>query len=682
MKKSYPYINDNNFLLEIDKERLLEQYVKIIILNWDENPIKEVQGIITSGSLSLNGKSSLRRTGNLSAVIDKSLSSITDANNLFSINKKIYLEIGLKNNTNKYNNYPIIWFPQGTFIITGCNLSHSTSGINITIQIKDKMCLLNGECGGTITASTQLDRYDTIDENGNWVVSQPTISQIIRELVNHFGGEQLGKILISDIDERIKCAMRWIGSEPVYWYKDGQGSSFLTTDYSIASTHSGYKTYSYGDDLGYIYSDFIYNGDLIADAGNNVCTILDKIVTYLGGNFEYFYDINGNFIFQEIKNYLNTTQATIELDKMENSDYILDITKGKSVYDFTNSPIITAVTNNPQYNNIKNDYVVWGIRQNAEGIKIPIRYHLAIDTKPEIGNFYQVFFYNDPDDGLTKAKMPIRYNSYEAIEKNKGAAGVFYQDVSTGKIYIWSNNTYEEIDNSEFVTIKTTDWRSELYLQGVAAEPLGLDSNYYYAELEAEWPKLYNLKAIEKIDEDDNIYYEGAFYEDVVKYPTDIDYFLDFIDTTSKVSQFNINNIGRRSIVENKDDFNCVFEQEILDYVIIEIGDGAAEKREECEKRGQEYIQVDSGIYSMLATGGIHNSCFDEVKNLLWTNTDYNNSISITAIPIFHLEPNIRITVNSDEDDIHGDFIINTISVPLAINGTMSISATKVIAKL
>jgi hypothetical protein len=33
-------------------------------------------------------------------------------------------------------------------------------------SFKDKMCLLNGEMGGIIQASTQLDQYDTIDETG------------------------------------------------------------------------------------------------------------------------------------------------------------------------------------------------------------------------------------------------------------------------------------------------------------------------------------------------------------------------------------------------------------------------------------------------------------------------------------------------------------------------------------
>ena len=61
-----------------------------------------------------------------------------------------------------------------------------------------------------------------------------------------------------------------------------------------------------------------------------------------------------------------------------------------------------------------------------------------------------------------------------------------------------SAQQYEYLEaNSTFslVKVQTTDWRSELYLQGAAAEPLGLDSNYYYAELSAEWPKLYDLRA-------------------------------------------------------------------------------------------------------------------------------------------------------------------------------------------
>ena len=43
-------------------------------------------------------------------------------------------------------------------------------------------------------------------------------------------------------------------------------------------------------------TDLIYPQDLIANAGDSVVTILDKIKNFLG-DFEYFYDIDGQFIF-------------------------------------------------------------------------------------------------------------------------------------------------------------------------------------------------------------------------------------------------------------------------------------------------------------------------------------------------------------------------------------------------
>ena len=65
MKKSYPYLNDKEFLREFDKNRLKKQYVQITLLNWDEEPLQEIQGIASAGSISINGNSSVRRTCSL-----------------------------------------------------------------------------------------------------------------------------------------------------------------------------------------------------------------------------------------------------------------------------------------------------------------------------------------------------------------------------------------------------------------------------------------------------------------------------------------------------------------------------------------------------------------------------------------------------------------------------------------
>jgi hypothetical protein len=53
----------------------------------------------------------------------------------------------------------------------------------------------------------------------------------------------------------------------------------------------------YGMTVGYRLTDLTYAGDLILNVGENVTTLLDKIVQMLG-DYEYFFDLNGDFWFQ------------------------------------------------------------------------------------------------------------------------------------------------------------------------------------------------------------------------------------------------------------------------------------------------------------------------------------------------------------------------------------------------
>jgi hypothetical protein len=507
------------------------------------------------------------------------------------------------------------------------------------MQLKDKMCLLNGDVGGVIPASVVFNEREDIDEKGNTIIVQPTIYQIIQEVVNHFGGEQLGKILISDVPLRIKQVMKWTGTSPLYGKEivDEQSSkkywSFTLTP--PPEGEKGYIEYPSGRDIGYIYTDFIYLGELIANAGDSVCTVLDKIKNALG-NFEYFYDIEGNFVFREIKNYLNTTEATTLLEQINNnSEYLIDITRGKSVYSFNDGILVTSYSNSPQFNNIKNDFVVWGLRQSVDGLKLPIRFHLAIDEKPTVGDLYEVVFYED-ETGLKKVRRPVE-------------------------------------GDTDIKTVKATDWRSQLYLQGVYSERYAVDSNYYYTELNNEWLKVYDLV-------------NQSFWPDKKANPYEMDFFLDFIDTSAAVGEFSVKNIGRRTKVVNDDSINCLFEPKIPDVIIIksrsmEEGDEDPNIKE-AQDKGQSWSRVSSEIYDKLALGGTYNSAYNLIKDLLYQYTNYNETIQIQSIPIFHLEPNTRIEVRDIESGINGDYMIKNMSIPLSVNGTMSLSAIKALAKI
>ena len=94
-----------------------------------------------------------------------------------------------------------------------------------------------------------------------------------------------------------------------------------------------------------------------------------------------------------------------------------------AINDNLNTPLAIGLL----FNMIKNDYIVWGLRKTTNGNTLPIRYHLAIDSKPKIGNTYQVFNYIDDLDGLEKCKCAIPYSSYEILIAHPGAVLTYYQ---------------------------------------------------------------------------------------------------------------------------------------------------------------------------------------------------------------------------------------------------------------
>ena len=71
MIKNYPYLKDTPFLNKIYGQHNKTVYVNINILSWEERKLAEVQGQVISGTISVNGDSTIRRTANLSIKCDK-----------------------------------------------------------------------------------------------------------------------------------------------------------------------------------------------------------------------------------------------------------------------------------------------------------------------------------------------------------------------------------------------------------------------------------------------------------------------------------------------------------------------------------------------------------------------------------------------------------------------------------
>ena len=466
MRKFYPYLEESyypNLNEEYEKQQFLyslnkivnqKQYVKITLLDWEENPIKEIDGIISSGSINKDGNSTVRRSCSLACSVDGGVYNIDNIEMDFSLNKKVFIEIGIENVTNKYLEYPILWFPQGVFYINSFSVNSSTSSaVNLNLSLKDKMCLLNGDIAGQLPATIQFDTMTTQLADGSVTEQKVLYYNIITELLNHWGGEDLNNIIIQDIPLRIRKVVQWWGENPIYLKQGGFDTIDIddidTNSYNISieepADKENWSEYSKGDDIGYVYSDFVPVDEIVGAAGSTICSVLDTIKNQLG-NYEYFYDVFGIFHFREIKNYLNETQAStilqesgnmgrhinlregqFLLDKGSETQYLIETIVPKTVYNFDSNENLTSISVTPNYSNIKNDFIIDGIKPSTQSdAEYSLRYRCVIDEKPEILGtdnnnrpYYGVF------DNLIYYTYPEEYEGTIIAETNK--LGCFYE---------------------------------------------------------------------------------------------------------------------------------------------------------------------------------------------------------------------------------------------------------------
>lgn len=521
---------DKEFLKELDKSRTKTKYARVTALTWDELPIQSIEGRVTQGSINLDGASAVRRTCSLSMVVE----DVDVSNYYWGLNTKFKLEVGIKNNVNPA--FPeIIWFPQGIYLITSFSSALSVNNFTLSLQGKDKMSLLNGDIGGSITAQTQFDSWEE-ERNNEWVIKKYPIKQIIRDAVHQYGGEPFHNIIINDLDEMGLELLEYRYDDPMFLIrelenneyiqgtlnadteftlkngsittigaKDDDGNYIHTFDLLVDTLtddnpeptvfYSDGKAYcvakiEYGDTAGYRATDLIYPSDLIGNVGESLTSVLDKIKNMLG-EFEYFYDLEGRFTFQKKRHYLDSVWSPIGEDK-----YIKDMAQNSAeTYMFSGNELITAFNNAPNLNNIKNDFSVWGVRKGAGGADNPIHIRYAIDEKPV---YYKSY------DGIAYCTKP-GYDQEVAWQE------IIYQ---MQKDY----RKYNHSDEFEVTIIANNPPISELNFKGYTTGRTGYE--IYYVDLEGFWRQLYYPQYAY---ENQMVKYEGklsGLYEELAKYET------------------------------------------------------------------------------------------------------------------------------------------------------------------
>lgn len=309
------FLNDRTFLLKVNRHKIKRYHAAIMCLDFEtEKPIARLEGKVVSGSINVSASSPTRRTANFSLIFDSQTYNITEITNLISIDKKISLSIGIDNpfyHLDEYRKYgDVLWFKQGVFIIRTASSSISTSSMSVSIQLADKMCLLDGTCGGTLPAAVAFHENVVKTGEEDYTIENPIISQIIRECVHHFGGEHFTRISVEDVPSVGRIVVRYNGDTPIRFatedidptrpwlgYKRAEGGSFIISP-NVPAGDNFKEVYTKGDNIGYKETPLTYPGELILKGGSKVTNVLDEIVKALG-NYEYFYDVEGIFHFKK-----------------------------------------------------------------------------------------------------------------------------------------------------------------------------------------------------------------------------------------------------------------------------------------------------------------------------------------------------------------------------------------------
>lgn len=742
-------IYPKEFLEQLDRQHNKITYARITALSFDEKPLQEIEGNITSGSISLDGASAIRRTCQISMVTN----DIDIGDYYWTLKTKFKLAIGVENHID--NNYPdIIWFEQGIYIITSFNSSYNTNSYTINISGKDKMCLLNGEIAGSISSSVDFGTIEQEYSKGVWKKIKLPVKDIIREMVHTYAGEPFHNIIINDLETYGMTLQEYRYSDPMFLLREvgknnyfqgfidqnvevlwngvpktlaelndkNSGFNFETLQEDFVAPPErdtvrwpvepggGQSQYQctiakidYGETAGYTEGNLVYPDELIANIGESITSVLDKIKNFLG-EFEYFYNIQGQFIFQKKKSYVSTDWSPIKKDS-ENKTYIEDLRANEGIaYNFSGSEFFTAFNNTPNIVNLKNDFTVWGTRKETNGDSLPIHMRYALDDKPTQYTIIEV-----ADDELTDYNIINHMNLKGQKSITYVASDVYDAEKNENSIYCdWRELIYRmALDYNKYNHLD--DFETKVAAANPQLYPIGKTGyEQYYIDLQGFWRQLYypflptdisELK--DKIENEDDPNKKedlekqlkskeeqlDAYYLDydnsavlygwakaVYEQPETLLFWFDFMDTNGNLQQYSVPALGTRPKVTNNNQVKAIYYRETPN-VIFQSGKVGG------EQTGYRYFNVPSAL-SMFSKSAQGIGAKEEIDNLLYNHSYCIESVNITSIPVYYLDTNTRIYINDLDSGIEGEYIVSKISMQLSYNGTMSITATKAAQRL
>lgn len=156
--------------------------IKIDVLNFSFQTVNSLEGRIIEGSISVDATADIRRTCNITMVVEKSITNLISPGGELWLDKYIKIYVGTDN---PRDNYETVWTNMGIFLINNPDAMFDAVTHSITFEGLDLMAKLSGRRNG------QLPAVATV------VYAETDLASVVRDTITQLGGFE--KYIIEDV---------------------------------------------------------------------------------------------------------------------------------------------------------------------------------------------------------------------------------------------------------------------------------------------------------------------------------------------------------------------------------------------------------------------------------------------------------------------------------------------------
>ena len=306
----------------------------------------------------------------------------------------------------------------------------------------------------------------------------------------------------------------------------------------------------------------------------------------------------------------------------------------------------------------------------------------AVPLTNEITHIDNLYIYNE--NGVNSSsigtegtlKLYYRVRGYKDVEIIKP----IFEDEE-------EETTENEQSESEYVRVYT-QWSNKCCLEfkkeqeinddgQVIGETVEVTNTYEFDLMPNEQIPMINLDTYSNnfVDKnDDRKYWNKKVFES----PETLNFWFDFLDSDSELAQFAVPVVGDRPKAVNDSKVTSIYFKEIPNIIFT-----TADEYDPFDRQtGYTYIWLDSSLENMFSISAQQKSAKEALDEYLYQHAYCIENITINTLPIYYLEPNVRIFVYDEDSKINGEYIVSKITIPLAYNGTMSITANKAVNRI